>query len=160
MIQSILHEGKPLSKEERAQFEKERRQEWFARTLEALLAVASHDEAQARLLCKRVADAFGPDDKLSAVLLKRLRTDRKGRNKGQRRKWDFARYYQLLVHYHIACKDVGRKMALLELAKVAGFSGENMEKKIEQRITEARKCINAHKLPDFLRPPPQHKSGG
>lgn len=158
-MKTALDLDKPISPSEQKEFSRDQRAKWFAHTLETLIALAKYDSRYAKHLCNKVADTFGPDDILGPFLAKCLRVDRMKKPRGRKRKWDYARYYELLMLYRLACDDVGRKAALDELATKEKYTGANKEKKIEKRISEARKAIPNFAFP-FECPPDKNNSEG
>ncbi len=93
---TIFDDVEPLTSEERTQFAEKDRKEWFYRTLDALLGVASYDLELAKSLCERIADHCGCDDKLRPMMIARLKENAIGKKRG--RKPDKVRYIVLLTH--------------------------------------------------------------
>jgi hypothetical protein len=157
---TVLGEVEPTSEEENREWRKQMAAEWAARTLVHLLAYAEYDAKFAETVCKKVADKFGPDDRLSAVLSRRIQAERVGRPRGPNRKWTDDRYAVLLAHYHALLLDMKRDDALECLAKMEGYTGINASKQIEERITKARKVVSIDDLPEFARSPVKNNMGG
>ena len=154
---TLLHDLEPLSEDEKRALNEKRAE----RSLAAVLAYADYHPSFAESLCKQVADRYGPDDRLSAVLLNRLRVERQGKPRARRKKWDRARLFVLLVHYNVLRQQTkDRREVLRQLASMERVRGETGWKKIEQKITEARKVIRKDELPDFCRPTALRKEGG
>jgi len=97
---------------------------------------------------------------LAQQMLKHLRDARKGKLKGPK-KWTNSRYFQTLVHYEILKINHGRKEALEIIGKTQGIGQSEKQifnpKKVEDKITKARKIISKTKLalylPSFVNPP-------
>lgn len=163
---TILGDAASVTEVEKVRFA----DEWAKRSLEVLLAYADYHSSFAKHLCEKVADKYGPNDDLSAVLLHRLRIDRKGKPKARRKTWTRARYFVLLVHYQALMEfrknreevefGKNREEVLTMLAKQEDIRNVDL-KKIEEKITEARKQISQDELPEFCRHPPAlRKKGG
>ncbi len=155
MRKTIFDGVEPLTPEERAQFAEEHRKEWFYRTLGALLGVASYDPELAKSLCESIADHYGRDDKLRAMMIARLKENATGKKRG--RKPDRVRYIILLTHYRVLCQSMGRSEALKYLAQYEDVT----ERQIERQITKARKIVSPSDLPEdvvsVLTPPNKSK---
>lgn len=147
---TILSKVEPMSNDEK----KAMAEEWAVQTLAALLAYADADLSGsfAKKLCKQVACKFNADKTLSNVLLKNIKPEREGRPRGPNKKWTRARYYVLLVEHELLRLDKRREDVLELLAEREGYTGINKAKKIEDRITQARKEVDKNDLPEFLRP--------
>lgn len=136
---SIIPEhGAGLSREKR----RLRHKEWHERTLRSLLEGTKLEPDLAVLTIEWVVDAFGSDDKLSALMGQKLKSAREGKPSGGRIKWDYAKNYQLLAHYHLQKIWFGRNKALELIADLEGLQGDNRAKKVAERITTARKVIS------------------
>ncbi len=120
--------------------------------LRELLKYSEMDSDFAKSLCMSVAIKYGHDDKLGNLMLSSIRIDRTGSPRKTPRKWSDARYQVLLEHYHWACKIWGRNQALVKLAEMEGLSGDNAAKKIEDRITKARKKFSEEEIAEFMAP--------
>jgi len=144
--------NKPLSDKERAQLG----EEWAERTLDSLLAYTKTEPSFAKKFCKKVES----DDELAKQMLKHLRDARKGKPKGPK-KWINSRYFQTLVHYEILKINHSRKKALEIIGKTQGIGQSEKQifnpKKVEDKITKARKIISktelALYLPSSVNPP-------
>lgn len=114
------------------------------KVLRRWLTFAAADQEFATWLCRSVADAFGDDDRLGPLMLKRLQAQRRGKPKRRPRKWTPALYHALLVKYEVLKAIVGRDTALRDCAKSFGLTANKdlTTRKIEERITEARKKVS------------------
>lgn len=118
---------------------------WANHTWEELLDYidTAFDFSFEERVCKDVAHKFGGNDRLSALLISRLRIEREGKPKGPQRKWTEGMLSVLLDEYNIKIKNkIPRNKALDDLAKAYGFSGLNKIKKIEEKISQARKTVD------------------
>ena len=146
--------NKPLSDKERAQLG----EEWAERTLDSLLAYTKTEPSFGKKFCKKVES----DDELAKQMLKHLRAARKGKPKGPK-KWTNSRYFQTLVHYEILKAKHGRKKALEWIGKNEDIGQREEQifnpKKVEDKITKARKIVKENNLtqhlPPFIKNPPQ-----
>ena len=139
----------PRTPEQRAKWA----EEWSDWAVEHLLALGEYYPKVAERVCKKVADAFGQDDKLGPVMMKRLKLDRQGKTKKRAKKWTYGRLYQLLLEYSVQVQD-GRLPALRMLAEKHGVS----PREIEERISEARRLIPTSDLPEWATTPPKKSS--
>ncbi|MCG7932127.1 MAG: hypothetical protein N0E44_19015 [Candidatus Thiodiazotropha lotti] len=111
-------------------------------TFSNLIKFADAEYEFAEHLCKVVIDRYGPDDRLSAMMMKRLRAERTGKEAVRRKKWNYARYRGLLDCYNLSIAQGQKRLDVLEkLAVIEGYSGKNATKKIEEKITEAKALI-------------------
>jgi len=149
----LSQHNQPLSDKERAQLG----EEWAERTLDSLLAYIKTESSFGNKFCKKVEF----DDELAQQMLRHLKAARKGKPKGPKR-WTRKRYLGMLMNYQIRKALCGREDALEwtgenEGIGVHGKDGFN-PKKVEDKITKARKVISDDKLapylPDFVRNPP------
>jgi len=157
-VPTVLSDAGSLTEGERRHLA----EEWLKRNMDVLFSYADYNPSFAEELCKKVADRYGQDDHLSALLLKRLRTDRRGKPTARRKTWTRGRYFVLLLHYQALLKfGENRDDVLTKLAEQEKLTGDNKSKKIEQKITQARKMISQDELPAFCRSPsPLRKKGG
>ena len=151
---TILDDLEPLTEIEQLDWQRKQLSLWFERTLNQLIAVSDADANFAKTLCRKISDNFGEDADLSLLMLKRLRVSRMVKPRG-RRNWSHARYIQLLIQYALLLKDKPRHEVLVFLADKNGLDcstpekAENSAKKIENRITSAKKLVTPSDLPDF-----------
>lgn len=136
----------PLSDAEREKLRKKQQ----ARALDNLLACADSDRKFARSLCRKVAARFGKDDELSAILRKKPRIDRSGKPRGRPPKWDDIALIVLLDEYEALRRSGMKQEEALEFMvdrkiQCIGWKGDNREKKLEGKITAARKITKARK---------------
>ena len=156
-LKTALNTGRSLTDEEK----KEAAKEWAEQTLNALITYADFDNSFAKQLCIIIADTYGSDDILSSTLLSRMRIDRKGKKRGAPKKWDDARYRELLMFYNISINQgEPRQKVLSILAKREEFTGIGANKRIEKKITEARKAIDQESFPEPFQPPALRNKGG
>ncbi|MEP6606339.1 MAG: hypothetical protein ABJA60_09525 [Nitrosospira sp.] len=148
----------PLSIEERARLGAE----WADKMLLSLLAYAQSQPSFGEILCKKVIEKYGSDEKLGSLMLKYLRGGRAGKPKGARKTWNKTRYLSMLMHYEIRRAIWGREDALKWTGENEGIGvhGEQVfnPKKVESRITAARKIITDEELsrylPNWIKNPP------
>nr|SPS06674.1 protein of unknown function [Candidatus Nitrotoga fabula] len=162
-VKTILGDAEPLSEEEIRNlivWQEKQIEEWAIKKLDQLLEYGDRYPSIAEQLCKKVADKYGEDDQLSALLIRRLRIDRTGKPKVKRKRWTCSSYLVLLTHYYALLQhDMPRQDVLEKLADMEKLNGENRAKKIEGKITEARKQVKEKDLPDFCHPPVSRKKG-
>jgi hypothetical protein len=160
---TILDDAGPLTEEETRNLimgQAERIEKWAIEKLDVLLEYGDQYPAIAKYVCEKVTDKYGEDDQLSALLIDRLNIARIGKPKGKHTTWNYTRYYVLLTHYYLLRQfDIPRQEVLEKLADMEKLNGENRAKKIEGKITEARKQVNEADLPDFCHPPISRKKG-
>ena len=132
-------ESSPVTEDEKRQIHEERADS----SLDTLLAYADQNRLFAQRLCNKVASKFGPDDELSGLLSGLVRIDRRGKPKGPHKTWTELRYFVLLSEYEVL-KDAGipRSERLELLADKEGLYGVNKTKKIDERITTARRMFS------------------
>ena len=154
-MKTILSSVEPMTDSELKEMERKDRHEWAERALAELLVYADYNHSFAVKICKDVADKFGPNDEMSSIIKNRILAERKNKNRGPRKKWNYIRYLMLLGHYHLFMKGVkrgdGRRKEVLELlAENNGIKGENRVNKIEGRISKAKKIINPTDLAEYF----------
>jgi hypothetical protein len=159
-VKTILDDAGPLTEEETRNLimgQAKRIEEWAIKNLDVLLEYGVYYPSIAKRICEKVTDKYGEDDQLSALLIRRLRIDRTGKPKVKHTTWNYTRYYVLLTHYYLLLLDIPRQEVLEKLADMEKLNGENRAKKIEGKITEARKQVDEADLPDFCHPPSLRK---
>ena len=150
--QTVLssHHAEPLSDEDKAKLA----EEWATQTLDTLLAYTKVTPFFAKSLCEKVVKTFDSDDELSRLMLSLLKEARKGKPSGPRKKWNKSRYLSMLMHYEIRRTLWGRDDALEWTGnnEGIGINGEQVfnPKKVENRITAARKMISNAELNNYL----------
>ncbi len=146
--------NQPLSDKERAQLGKE----WAERTLDSLLAYTKTKPTFIKKFCKKVESS----GELARQIQRHLRNASKGKPKGPRT-WTHSRYWQMLIHYEMLCATNGRREALEWIGENEGIGVHGKDgfnpKKVEDKITKARKEISddelAPYLPPWVKTPPQ-----
>ena len=146
--------NEPLSNKDRAQLDKE----WAEHTLDSLLAYTKTDPSFGMRFCKKVES----NDGLAKQIRRHLRDASKGKPKGPRT-WAHSRYLQMLIHYEMLCATNGRREALEWIGENEGIGVQGVDgfnpKKVEDKITKARKEISDDELATYLPPwvknPPQ-----
>jgi hypothetical protein len=152
-VKTVLDGPRELTNEEKQALAKE----WAEHTLVDLLAYTDSDLVFAESLCITIANRFGPDDRLSAILKNNLLVERQGKKAGRHTKWDASRYRHLIMVYNIQINQgTSRETVLGRLADMEKISC----KSIEKRITAAKKIISNSDLPTpFQRPPFSNNKG-
>ncbi|MCG7898373.1 MAG: hypothetical protein JAY85_07940 [Candidatus Thiodiazotropha weberae] len=151
-LSETMKNPRPLTTEERNKL----LSEWADRTLNELLGYSLIIPGFKEKLYSSVIDHFSTDDDLTFQMLKKIQGLRKGK-RGRREKWNYSRYYHLLMVYSICTKqEMDRDDLLKKLAKMEGvylYDGDKAienTKEIERRITLARKRISKKKIEEAL----------
>lgn len=141
-------DAQKLTKDEERAFRATLMENWAQDALTQILVYAQANKSFAESMCRSVADSFGPDDDLSAILTNRIKVDREGKTRGRHIKWKNSRYRHLIMLYNIhKLQGEKREDILKKLAFMEKFTGINATKKIEAKITEARKRYPDDVLP-------------
>jgi len=123
-------------------------EEWANSTLDKLFEYADLAPGFAEELCEKIVKKYSSNDKLAGQMRNQIKKDRAGMTKGPHKKWTAPRHAHLLQCYEIGMESgMERSQLLSSLADMEGFTGANGIKKIEARITEARKLRDKNLLP-------------
>jgi len=139
-IPTIMDSVEPFSEEEQKEFIKKWRKEWFEKSVDGIIDLASLDNTYAEVLVEKCAIYDG----LRKYLLKELKKKGKGKKRGESGKWTIDRLKSLLIHYHVFY-DNGREFALTRLSELEGVSPEH----IAGLITRARREVPIELLPPW-----------
>lgn len=111
-------------------------------TFSNLIKFADYEWEFAEHVCKTIIDRYGSDDKLSALMMKRLRAERTGKPTCKIKYWDYARYKMLLESYRaLRRQDIPKKIAYAKLVPMTNFTGINAEENVKEKIKEAKKLV-------------------
>ncbi|SFI70767.1 hypothetical protein [Nitrosomonas sp. Nm34] len=144
-----------MSHEERRRWVEEKMNETASQKINDVLAYIKVNPQCGKLFCEKILEAFNSDDAGGfPELLLRLQDSRKGKSRGSRKTWTKQRYLNILIRYELLVKLIGREETQRVIGESEGIGVNGKDgfnpKKVEERITEARKIILEDELNKYL----------